>query len=57
MKLKNVIRLGYSNHDCCMYYKCPYCDETFDSWALYWRKDNNHCPKCGEEFEGIYEYK
>lgn len=46
--LKEPIYIGYSNHDCEVWYECPYCGNCFGHWELYlaetWNKYK--CPKC-----------
>jgi len=43
------IPLGYSDKDCCNYYKCPCCGRVIDDWHYPTNVDSITC-KC--EFEG-----
>lgn len=49
---KNIAKkICYNSHDCCTYFKCPHCGKDFSTWDTYRKKDETHCPECGEEIE------
>ena len=53
-----AIYMNFSNHDCEMKYRCPYCDKIFGSWDVYRNKKNengtkNYCPDCKKELDGL----
>ena len=48
---KRLIYVGYCDHDCEAYYKCPHCGEEYTSWGLFHKGirdgDKFKCIKCG----------
>lgn len=58
MSKLRAIYMGFSNHDCDAYYKCPVCGKVFGGWAVFRQKKNengtNHyCPECKTELAGL----
>ena len=55
---KRAIYLGFSNHDCDAFYKCPNCGESFWGWTIFRQRKNEngtnkYCPHCKEELDGL----
>ena len=48
---QRAIYLGFSNHDCEAWYKCPACLKTFGSWRI--NIKDVRCPHCKTELDGI----
>jgi uncharacterized C2H2 Zn-finger protein len=50
-----AIYIGWSNHDCSAYYRCPVCDKIFDDWLMKTVKDetgtHDYCPFCKTELD------
>lgn len=52
-KLKpRAIHIGFSEHDCESWYRCPICKQTFGSWTIY-NKQEYCCPYCKTELDGL----
>ena len=50
-KKPDAIYLGFSQHDCEAWYKCPLCGRSFGSWSI--NMKDVRCPDCKEELGGI----
>ena len=43
--------LGWSNHDCEAWYRCPVCGKEFGSWSV--PIGSKECPRCHTELKGV----
>ena len=55
---KRAIYLGFSQHACDAYYKCPVCGKGFCGWTVFGQEKNEngtkkYCPHCKEELDGL----
>ena len=52
MEDKNkAIWVGYNQHDCETFYKCPHCGVVFGDWLIFFQKqkgEKTHCPHCNK---------
>ena len=58
MSKQRAIYIGFSQHDCEAYYRCPCCNESFGSWRVFHNQvnengTNRYCPNCKEELDGL----
>lgn len=52
-KLKpRAIRIGFSEHDCESWYRCPICKQTFGSYQIF-HQQTYCCPNCKTELDGL----